>query len=84
MSDFRMAKKFGLDGTEIGTTRIELDEVAYDLSEAEQAKLIEWCLDGICPFCYEEIPMNARVCCTCLGEIVGYHQAQCGCVKVIK
>lgn len=56
--------------------------LSYPLNLNEETRLIEHVLDGRCPICYEEIPMNSRVCCDCLGEIANYHELQDGCIRI--
>lgn len=82
MSEQQYAKTMTFDGTAEGTLAIELDNMRYDLSMEEQARLIEFVIDGICPFCHEEIPHMSQVCCDCLGQIADYHERQEGCIGI--
>lgn len=52
-----------------------------ELTESETIELIKTALDAFCPFCFQEIPAESKVCCDCLLRVYTYHQNQHACIR---
>ncbi len=79
----KYTKEIFFDCTIEGTVAVELGgDLRCDLTQEQQGKLIRFVLDGICPFCLDEISPAEKVCCACLGEIAIYHMNQDACISV--
>jgi len=58
---------------------LEKDGTRTELDSNETDKVIDFLIDGICPFCLVEIPLDDRVCCDCLESIHAYHRSHHAC-----
>jgi hypothetical protein len=80
--EWHKADTISFDADGAGNLVIEIGAMRYEFSAEEEQALLDYILDGRCPFCMCEIPMDSRVCCSCLVEIARYHQYHDACVRL--